>query len=118
MNRLTSPWTLGPLGLRNRLVMAPVKTAYGTAEGAVTDRHLHFYRSVAEGGVGLIILEPVSVTADGREHPKQLAIHRPDSVEASADPPVPALTPAGERVQLGRIPQTFSLSASSPRRTP
>lgn len=84
MNRLTSPWTLGPLGLRNRLVMAPVKTAYGTAEGAVTDRHLHFYRSVAEGGVGLIILEPVSVTADGREHPKQLAIHRPDSVEALA----------------------------------
>jgi len=41
----------------------------------------------------------------------------PDGVEASADPPVSALTPAGERVQLGRIPQTFSLSASSPRRT-
>ena len=39
----------------------------------------------------------------------------PDSVEASADPPVSALTPAGERVQLGRTPQSFP---SPPRRTP
>jgi trehalose/maltose hydrolase-like predicted phosphorylase len=31
----------------------------------------------------------------------------PDAVEASADPPVAALTPAGERVQLDRTPQAF-----------
>ena len=43
---------------------------------------------------------------------------RPGAVEASADPPVSALNPAGERVQLGRIPQTFSLSPPSARRTP
>jgi trehalose/maltose hydrolase-like predicted phosphorylase len=41
----------------------------------------------------------------------------PGAVEASADPPVSALSPAGERVQLDPIPQTFSLSRSSPRRT-
>ncbi|HSO99204.1 MAG TPA: glycosyl hydrolase family 65 protein [Solirubrobacteraceae bacterium] len=40
---------------------------------------------------------------------------RPDSVAASADPPVAALTPAGERVQLGRTPQSFP---SSPRSYP
>jgi 2,4-dienoyl-CoA reductase-like NADH-dependent reductase (Old Yellow Enzyme family)/thioredoxin reductase len=84
MDRVTSAWTLGPLELRNRLVMAPVKTAYGTAEGAVTERHLHFYRSVAAGGAGLIVLEPVAVTANGREHPKQLAIHRPESAAGLA----------------------------------
>ncbi len=43
---------------------------------------------------------------------------RPDSVEASADPPVAALSPDGEHVQLERIPRTFSLSASCPRRNP
>ena len=32
----------------------------------------------------------------------------PGAVEASADPPVSALNPAGERVQLDRTPQTFS----------
>jgi trehalose/maltose hydrolase-like predicted phosphorylase len=42
----------------------------------------------------------------------------PGAVEASADPPVSALSPAGERVQLDRIPQTFRLSRPSPRRTP
>jgi trehalose/maltose hydrolase-like predicted phosphorylase len=42
----------------------------------------------------------------------------PDAVEASADPPVAALSPAGERVQLGRSPQTLELSPSSARREP
>ncbi len=81
MEWLLKPWSLGGMVLRNRLVMAPVKTAYGTPEGRVTERHLHFYRAVAEGGVGLVILEPVSVAADGREHPKQLTIHHSYSVK-------------------------------------
>jgi 2,4-dienoyl-CoA reductase-like NADH-dependent reductase (Old Yellow Enzyme family)/thioredoxin reductase len=80
MDWLMKPWILGGMALRNRLIMAPVKTAYGTPEGRVTERHLHFYRAVAEGGVGLIILEPVSVTAEGREHPKQLSVHHSYSV--------------------------------------
>ena len=81
MEWLLKPWSLGGRVLRNRLVMAPVKTAYGTPEGRVTERHLHFYRAVAEGGVGLVILEPVSVTPEGREHPKQLTIHHSYSVK-------------------------------------
>ncbi len=81
MEWLMKPWVLGGMTLRNRLVMAPVKTAYGTPDGRVTERHLHFYRAVAEGGVGLVILEPVSVTAEGREHPKQLAVHHSYSVK-------------------------------------
>ncbi len=84
MDRLFAPWTLDHLELRNRFVMAPVKTAYGTTEGAVTERHLHLYRRVAAGGAGLIIIEPVAVTADGREHPKQLAVHTPDSIAGLA----------------------------------
>jgi trehalose/maltose hydrolase-like predicted phosphorylase len=32
---------------------------------------------------------------------------QPGAVEASADPPVAALSPAGDRVQLGRTPQSF-----------
>ena len=81
MDWLMQPWLLGGMTLRNRLIMAPVKTAYGTPEGRVTERHLHFYRAVADGGVGLVILEPVSVTSEGREHPKQLAIHHSYSVK-------------------------------------
>jgi 2,4-dienoyl-CoA reductase-like NADH-dependent reductase (Old Yellow Enzyme family) len=81
MHTLLEPWTIGTLPLRNRLWMAPVKTAFGTSEGRLTDRHLHFYRRVAEGGVGLLIIEPVPVLWEGREHPKQIAVTRPESPE-------------------------------------
>lgn len=54
--------------------MSPVKTAYGTIKGEVTDRQLLFYRQIGEGGVGAIITEPMSVLPNGREHPKQVRI--------------------------------------------
>jgi hypothetical protein len=38
----------------------------------------------------------------------------PDAVEASADPPISALTPAGDTVVLTRAAQTFELSAPTP----
>lgn len=41
----------------------------------------------------------------------------PGAVEASADPPVAALSPAGDRVRLSRVPQTFALSSPSWRGT-
>ena len=42
----------------------------------------------------------------------------PGAVEASADPPIRALTPAGERLELTRDAQTLELSPPSPRRFP
>ncbi len=74
MERFFKPIKLGRLELRNRFIMAPIKTAYGTPEGEVTQRHLNFYNKVSQGGVSLIILEPVSVLKNGKEHPKQLCI--------------------------------------------
>ncbi len=61
--------------------MAPVKTAYGTPDGAVTPRHLAYYANMAGGGAAMIILEPVAVTQSGKEHPKQLTIHLDHSVD-------------------------------------
>ncbi len=72
---------LSHLECKNRYIMAPVKTAYGTKNGEVTERHLDYYRNIARGGVSLVILEPVSVTQSGKEHPKQLTIHLEKSVE-------------------------------------
>ncbi|WP_051904341.1 FAD-dependent oxidoreductase [Hippea jasoniae] len=65
---------LGGLRLKNRFIFAPVKTAYGNPKGEVNQRHLTFYRHVAEGEVALIITEPTAVLKSGREHPKQLCI--------------------------------------------
>ena len=42
----------------------------------------------------------------------------PDTVELSADPPIHALNPAGQPVELTRRAHTFELSRPSPRRFP
>ena len=81
MQRLFAPQPLGKLTLANRFVFPPIKTACGTPKGNVTDRHLTFYRQLAQDGPGLLILEPVSVTAEGKEHPKQLCVHLPESAD-------------------------------------
>ena len=75
MDRMFSGFALGNLNLNNRFVFPPVKTAYGHPNGMVTDRQLTFYKQIATNGPGMIILEPASVTPEGREHPKQLCIH-------------------------------------------
>jgi 2,4-dienoyl-CoA reductase-like NADH-dependent reductase (Old Yellow Enzyme family) len=80
MSSVFSPVLLGPAELLNRFVFPPIKTAFGNPSGEVTDRHLRFYSQIAQEGPGLVILEPVSVTEDGREHPKLLAVHLDESV--------------------------------------
>jgi len=79
MERMFKKYPLGDLELVNRFVFPPIKLAYGKPDGTVTDRQLLFYQQVAKEGPGLLILEPVSVTPDGREHPKQLCVHHPGS---------------------------------------
>jgi 2,4-dienoyl-CoA reductase-like NADH-dependent reductase (Old Yellow Enzyme family)/thioredoxin reductase len=80
MEDLFKPFTLGAIKLANRFVFPPVKLGYGNPDGTVTDRQLLFYRQIAQDGPAVIILEPVSVTAEGKEHPRQLCIHLPKSV--------------------------------------
>jgi len=69
------------LELSNRLSMAPVKTAYGTKDGRVTDRVTAYFGRRAAGGVGLIISEPLYVDRRGVEHPMQLGIDADDKSE-------------------------------------
>ncbi|MBN2722694.1 MAG: FAD-dependent oxidoreductase [Deltaproteobacteria bacterium] len=66
---------IGDINFSNRFLMAGVKTAYGNGDGKVTPRHISYYTSIADGGVSMVILEPMSVSPHGMEHPKQLTIH-------------------------------------------
>ena len=77
--KFSESFRIGSLELKNRFIMAPVKSAYGNPKGEVTERHLTYYDNLSQGGVAMIILEPVSVSQSGKEHPKQLAVHLPDS---------------------------------------
>jgi 2,4-dienoyl-CoA reductase-like NADH-dependent reductase (Old Yellow Enzyme family)/thioredoxin reductase len=81
MKRMFETFNLGNLQLTNRFVFPPVKIGRGKPDGTVTDQQIIFYRKIAKNGPGLIIIEPVSVTADGIEHPKQPRIHLSGSVD-------------------------------------
>jgi len=80
MRDMFKPMNLGTLTLANHFVFPPIKTACGTPGGEVTDRQVTFYGQIAHNGPGIVILEPVAVTIDGREHPRQLCVHLDNSV--------------------------------------
>ncbi|TEB11274.1 NAD(P)/FAD-dependent oxidoreductase [Pelotomaculum propionicicum] len=52
---------IGNMPVRNRIVMPPMATCFGSATGEVTDTMIAYYRERAKGGVGLIIVENVQV---------------------------------------------------------
>jgi 2,4-dienoyl-CoA reductase-like NADH-dependent reductase (Old Yellow Enzyme family)/thioredoxin reductase len=80
MEDLFKTCSLGAVKLANRFVFPPIKLGYGDPDGTVTNRQLLFYRRIAQDGPAIVILEPVAVTSEGREHPRQLCIHLPERV--------------------------------------
>lgn len=50
---------IGSLSLKNRFVMGPVETLYGSACGEVTPELISFYARRAQGGVGLIMIHSI-----------------------------------------------------------
>lgn len=64
--RLLSPGKIGKMELKNRFVVPPMGTNYGTYEGFVTDEMIEYYRRRAAGGFGLIIVEVTAVDPKGK----------------------------------------------------
>ena len=65
MSRLFSPFQLGTLALRNRVVIAPM-CQYSAVDGAATDWHHVHLGHLALSGAGLLIIEATAVEAVGR----------------------------------------------------
>ncbi|MGD9563501.1 MAG: FAD-dependent oxidoreductase [Pyrinomonadaceae bacterium] len=60
MYRLLQPINIGDISLRNRIVFPPVTTGYEN-RGMITPRSRNFYRNIARGGAGLIIIGDMSI---------------------------------------------------------
>lgn len=67
------------LELRNQYIFAPIKTAYSDGSGAVSERHLAFYRRRSRH-VGAVIPEPFYLDARVRELPTQMGIDADDKI--------------------------------------
>jgi len=73
--QLFKPFRLGQLELKNRIVMPPMVTNYGSEDGFVTEELKHYYAARARGGVGLIIVEATCVESrEGKGLMRQLLI--------------------------------------------
>ncbi|ABK18815.1 FAD-dependent oxidoreductase [Syntrophobacter fumaroxidans] len=57
MDRLFEPVRIGPLTLRNRLVMTAMSTCFAGPRGEVNDRIAEYYAARAAGGTALITVE-------------------------------------------------------------
>jgi 2,4-dienoyl-CoA reductase-like NADH-dependent reductase (Old Yellow Enzyme family)/thioredoxin reductase len=71
---LRQPGSIGSMRLKNRIVMAPMGTNYGTSDGFSTDRDKRYYGERAKGGVAMIVTEAMNVSAGARNHTNSLCV--------------------------------------------
>ena len=73
MSHLFSPYAIGPLQLKNRIVIAPM-CQYSAENGDATDWHMIHLGHLALSGAGLLILEATAVVPEGRISPADLGL--------------------------------------------
>jgi 7beta-hydroxy-3-oxochol-24-oyl-CoA 4-desaturase len=61
LTKLFSPIKINSMEVKNRIAMAPITTGWAVADGTVPDKLIDYFEARARGGVGLIILETVTV---------------------------------------------------------
>lgn len=74
-DHLLSPGRLGPLELKNRILMTPMGTNQECSDGRLGERILDYYEARARGGVALVIAGVAAVTwPEGACNPNQAAL--------------------------------------------
>jgi dimethylglycine catabolism A len=74
-NILLTPARIGPVDVKNRIVMPPMTTRTADAEGFVTDDSVAYYLARVRGGVGLITVEMASPEKCGRHRRHEVGIY-------------------------------------------
>jgi len=64
--KIFEPGRIGPMELKNRLIMAPMGTSSHDREGFIQERTVHYYVERAKGGVGLIIAQSSNALREGQ----------------------------------------------------
>jgi len=76
LKKTFEPAFMGPLAVKNRLVMPPMGTRLASEIGGVTQRQIDYYAERAKGGIGTIITEVTCVDHPlGVTGPTSLTIH-------------------------------------------
>ncbi len=75
MNILLTPARIGPVDIKNRIIMPPMTTRTADAEGFITDDSVAYYMARVHGGVGLITVEMASPEKCGRHRRHEVGIY-------------------------------------------
>jgi 2,4-dienoyl-CoA reductase-like NADH-dependent reductase (Old Yellow Enzyme family) len=70
------PKEIGRVTIKNRLVRSATHVGMASEEGSVTDELVELFKTLAEGGVGLIITGYAYVQLSGKAVPYQMGIDR------------------------------------------
>ena len=73
--RLLTPGAIGPVTLKNRVIMAPMTTRAGDRDGFVTDEAIAYYAARASAHVGLLTVEMMSPERAGKHRNFELGIY-------------------------------------------
>jgi 2,4-dienoyl-CoA reductase-like NADH-dependent reductase (Old Yellow Enzyme family) len=73
-NILLTPAKIGPVEIKNRIVMPPMTTRTADDEGFVTDDTIAYYMARVRGGTGLITVEMASPEKVGRHRRREVGI--------------------------------------------
>ncbi|HEX4588113.1 MAG TPA: FAD-dependent oxidoreductase [Mycobacterium sp.] len=79
---LLQPGRIGSMALRNRLVMSPMETMYGTPDGLPSERTRDYFAARARGGVGLITVGATGIDPNHPETPSGLHLGTDAAVDA------------------------------------
>jgi 2,4-dienoyl-CoA reductase-like NADH-dependent reductase (Old Yellow Enzyme family)/thioredoxin reductase len=82
---LRQPGQIGSLSLKNRVVMGPMGTNFGTTDGFSTERDKIYYAERARGGAAMIITEAMVVSGQARNHRASLCIFDDRFIPGLAD---------------------------------
>ncbi len=71
---LFSPFTIGSLTLRNRIIMAPLYLGYANPDGTASPLLLDHYEAMADSGISLLVVENAAVDERGLGSPLMLRV--------------------------------------------
>jgi 2,4-dienoyl-CoA reductase-like NADH-dependent reductase (Old Yellow Enzyme family)/thioredoxin reductase len=77
---LFSPFRIGKLELKNRIVMPPMATNFAGADGKVNERHIAYYVKRVQGGVGYVTFEHTGILKEGKASPGMALIDGDDKI--------------------------------------
>ena len=84
MSSINEPIRIGTMLVKNRTVLPPMNSNYSNELGGVTPQMIEFYADRAKKGVGLMVMEALSVVPEPKSHgvqPMKMCIR--DSCSAS-----------------------------------